>query len=101
ELFEQLESLGAGGRVARVVEIDQHEIERARFDSAVHRCRRGHGLDRKALALEQQTQRLKHVELIVDDEDARRTCRYRTHKVTTHPSCNRTTRPPYATFSSE
>ena len=61
----------ARGGVARVVQVDQRDVEVAGLDRGQHAGRRRGGLDVAALALEQQAQRLEDVGLIVRDEDAR------------------------------
>ena len=69
ELRDQLESLAAGGGVARVVEVEQHGVEVGGLDGREHAGGRGGGLDVVALALEQQAERLADVGLVVRDED--------------------------------
>ena len=61
----------AGGRVARVVQIDQRDVELPRLDGGQHAGRRRRGFELEALALEQQAQRFEHVRLVVGDEHAR------------------------------
>ena len=68
---QQVEPLFARRRVARVVQVDQRDVELARFDRGEHAGRGGRGLEREAFGLEQQPQRLEHVRLIVGDQDAR------------------------------
>ena len=68
---QQVQPFLAGGRVARVVEIDQGDVELARLERREHAGRRGRGLELEPFGLEQQPQRLEHVGLIVGDEHAR------------------------------
>ncbi len=68
---QQVEPLLAGGRVARVVEIDQGHVELARLDGRQHARGRRRRLELEALGLQQQAQRFEHVRLIVRDEHAR------------------------------
>ena len=69
ELRDQLQSLAAGGGVARVVEIEEHRVEVGGLHRREHAGGRGGGLDVVALALQQQPQRLADVRLVVRDED--------------------------------
>ncbi len=69
ELGDQLQALAAGGGVAGVVEVEQHGVEVGGLHRGEHARGRGGGLDRVALALEQQPQRLADVGLVVRDEN--------------------------------
>ena len=70
---QQVEPLLARRRVARVVQVDEHDVVVALASSAVSTARgRVDGVDLVALALEQQPQRFEHVGLVVGDEDAGR-----------------------------
>ena len=66
---EQIDALAPRGRVAGVVQIHQHEIERPRLERAQRRLGRGHGVVFDPLALEQQLQSVEQVGLIVRDQD--------------------------------
>ena len=68
---EQVQPLLARRRVARVVEVDQRDIELARLDGRQHAGRRRCGLQLKSFGLQQQAERLQDVRLIVRDEDPR------------------------------
>ena len=68
--LEQLEPLLAGRRVARVVEVDERDVEVRSLERGDELGRRSGGGDVEALAAEQQLQRVEDVDLIVGDEDA-------------------------------
>ena len=68
---EQVEAFLARGRVARVVQVDQGDVELARFERREHAGRRRRGLELEPFRLEQQAQRFEDVGLIVGDEHAR------------------------------
>ena len=70
---KDVEPFHAGGRVARVVEIHEHGIERARLDRAQNLRHRACDLDLEAAPLEHEAQCLEHIGLIVGNENARRT----------------------------
>ena len=69
ELGDQLQSLAAGGGVAGVVEIEEDGVEVGGLHGREHAGGRGGGLDRVALAFQQQPQRLTDVGLVVRDEN--------------------------------
>src|SRR5690606_6766225 len=71
EHAQQIEPLSARGGVARVVQVDEGGIEIAGLDRLDHAGGRTPRLDLEALRLEQETERLQHVRLVVGDEDAR------------------------------
>ncbi len=66
---EQIDALTARGRVARVIQIHQDEIERARLERAHRRVGRRHRVVLDALSLEQELQGIEQVGLIVRDQD--------------------------------
>ena len=68
---QQVQAFFAGRRVARVVQVDQRDVELARLHRREHAGGRGRGLEREPLGLEQQPERLEHVRLIVGDQHAR------------------------------
>ena len=70
---EQVQAFFARRRVARVVEIDQGDVELTRLDRRQHTGRRRRRLELKSLRLQQQAQRLEDVGLVVGDEDSRLT----------------------------
>ena len=69
---QEVEPLLARGRVARVVEVHQEDVELLVLERGDDAGRRGGGVDLVALGLEQQPQRLEHVGLIVGDEQPAR-----------------------------
>jgi hypothetical protein len=68
---EQVEPFLAGRRVARVVQVDQRDVELTRFDGGQHAGGRRRRFELEALGLQQQPQRLEDVGLIVGDQHAR------------------------------
>ena len=68
KLGDQLQPFAAGGGIAGVVEVEQHGIEVGGLSRGEHAGRGGGGVDRVALALQQQPQRLADVGLVVRDE---------------------------------
>ena len=68
---QERQALLARRRVARVVQIDQGDLEVARLDRRQHAGRRRRRLDVAALGFEQQAKRLQHVGLVVADENPR------------------------------
>ena len=67
---EQIEPLLAGRRVAGVVQVDERGVEVARFEGRERAGGGGGRLALEALALEEETQGLEDVLLVVGDEDA-------------------------------
>ena len=67
---EQREAFFARRGVARVVQIDQRDVEIARVDGGQHAGRRRRRFDVAAFRLEQQPQRLEDVGLVVGDEES-------------------------------
>ena len=68
-LVEEIEALLAGGGVARVIKIHQHERKVARLDRLDDRGGRFHRLDLVTLRLQQKTQRFENVSLVVGNEN--------------------------------
>ncbi len=68
---QQLEAFPSGGRVTRVVQIDDGNVELARAHGLDHFVGGGGELDPVSLALEQEPHRLQHVRLVVGDENRR------------------------------
>ena len=68
---QEVETLLAGGRAARVVEVHQHEVERRAVERFEQRRRRADGLRLVVLRLQEQAQGFPHLGLVVGDEDAR------------------------------
>ena len=68
---QQVQAFFARRRVARVVQVDQRDVELARLERGEHAGRRRRGLEVEAFGLEQQPQRLEDVRLVVGDEHAR------------------------------
>ena len=68
---EQVEAFLAGRRIPRVVQVDQRDVELARFDRRQHAGGGGCRLELEALGLEQQPQRFEDVGLVVGDQHAR------------------------------
>ena len=56
---EEIEPLAARGRVARVVEIDQHDVELLGLGEREHRGRRGRGPNLEAVATREHARRLR------------------------------------------
>ena len=71
DLRQQIQPFASGGRVARVVEIHQEEIEILGFEGLDHRPRRDGGVDLVPLPLEQEAERLQDVRFVVSDQGAR------------------------------
>jgi hypothetical protein len=69
DLLQQVETFAARRGVAGVVHVDEHEVEVALPQRAQHSPGRGGGLDRVALGLEQQAERLDDVRLVIRDQD--------------------------------
>ena len=67
---EQVEPFFPRRRVARVVQVDQRDVELARFDRGQHAGRGGRGLELEPFGLEQQPQGLEDVGLVVGNENA-------------------------------
>src|SRR5260221_2920630 len=90
QALEEIEAFRPRGRIAGVIEIDEHDVEDARANGAVDgRGRRGL-LNGEAFVLQEETECLHHVGLIVSDENARGLGHY----CTIQPSCSRMTREP-------
>ena len=68
---EQVEAFLARGRIARVVQIDERDVELARLDGREHPGRRRRRLELESLGLEQQPQRFEDIGLVVGDQHAR------------------------------
>ena len=109
---EQREAFLSRCRIARVVQVDQRDVEIACFDRAQHARRRRRRLDLTPFAFEQQAKRLEDIGLVVGHEHAGpledigggrlRPRRLGGHQsFTSHPSRSRTIRLPYAAFASE
>ena len=69
-LLEQLEPFLPGGGVARIVQIDDDEVEIFVLEAPQNFRRRFSRFDLVAFALQQQTQRFEHIRLVVGDQDA-------------------------------
>ena len=68
---QQVQPLFARRRVARVVQIDQRDVELARFHRRQHAGRRRRRFEREAFGFEQQAEGLEDVGLVIGDEDTR------------------------------
>ena len=69
---QQVDPFTPRGRVAGVVQIHQHQIERARLERVHRRVGRCHRVVLDALTLEKELQRVEQIGLIVRDQDPRR-----------------------------
>ena len=72
QLRQEIEALLAGRRVARVVQVHQHDVVLVAVDRLQDRRRRPGRIDLEPLGLQQQAQRLEHIRLIIGDENPRR-----------------------------
>ena len=66
---EQIETLLAGGGVARVVQVDEQDVVVALAERFEQQLRRAHAVDMDALRLQQQLHGFEDVRLIVGDEN--------------------------------
>jgi hypothetical protein len=71
QAVKQVEPLVAGGRVPRVVHVHQQRVVVTALERDEHSRRRCDRLDLEAFSLEEETQRLEDVRLIVGDQDGR------------------------------
>jgi hypothetical protein len=69
---EQIDPFAARRGVAGVIQIHQDQIERPRAQRRDRGVGRGHGVVLDPLPLEQETQRVEQVGLVVGDQDPRR-----------------------------
>ena len=69
----ELEPFAAGGRVARVVQVHEQQVELLGAEPFHDRVRRGDELRQVSLAGQQPAQGFEHVRLVVGDENAPRT----------------------------
>jgi hypothetical protein len=68
---QQVQPFFARGRVARVVQVDERDVELPRFDGGEDSGGGRRGFEHEPFGLEQQAQGFEDVGLIVGDEDAR------------------------------
>ena len=69
DMGEQIEAFLAGGGVARVVQVDEHDIVVALAQRLQKQLRRAHAIDVDPLRLEQQLDGFKNVRLIVGNQN--------------------------------
>ena len=70
ELVEKIQPLVAGGGVARIVHVHQHQVDRARFCGGQGAFGRIDGLGLMTGAFQKQTDGFKNVDLIVTHQHA-------------------------------
>ena len=68
---QQIQPLGTGRCIARIVHVHEQRIEVAGFDGGENRARRGCGLDFEALSFQEQFEGFQDVSLIVSYEETR------------------------------
>ena len=72
QVAEQVQSLAARGRIPRVIQIHQQQVEFALCQDPEQLRGRSHRFRFISLPLEQQAQRVQHIRLIVGNQDSRR-----------------------------
>ena len=68
---QQIQPLGTGRCIARIVHVHEQRIEVAGFDGGENRARRGCGLDFEALSFQEQFEGFQDVSLIIGDKETR------------------------------
>ena len=76
DLREQVQAFAAGGRVPRVVEVDEEDVELSRFEGREDAAGRGDAFDLAGLALQEEAQSLDDVLLVVRDQEPNRNFRH-------------------------